>query len=76
MSKITIVNGSRGDLILPSGAAIRAGGETQIDADVWAESQKHPVVKAWVDDGWLAEVATNADAAAGADAPAKGKAKG
>lgn len=73
MANVTISNASPGDLVLPSGTLVPAGGDTQIDADAWAEAQKHPVVKAWMDEGRLAK----AKAEAPADAEAKGgKAKG
>lgn len=75
MAKVTISNASTGDLILPNGALVPAGGDAQIDADAWAEAQKHPVVKAWIDEGRLSKGTAKAEAPADAEAKS-GKAKG
>lgn len=55
MAKVTISNASTGDLILPNGALVPGGGDAQIEADAWADAQKHPVVKAWLDEGRLSK---------------------
>ena len=48
----TLKNAYTGDLILPDGTAVRRSGPVvPIAGDTWAKMLKHPVVKAWVDEG-------------------------
>ena len=48
----TLKNAYTGDLILPDGTAVRRNGPVvPIADDTWAKMLKHPVVKAWVDEG-------------------------
>ena len=53
----TLKNAYTGDLILPDGTAVRRNGPVVgVADDTWAKMLKHPVVKAWVDEGRIALV--------------------